>query len=455
LEDGESVKSAARVPKREARTPTAEGRGVSVGIALLLALAGALDFSVEWSAFRAGGDSSRVEFFYAIPYDQLLYTQTDSGLEAEFSVELELTGLDNGFREAGTVLKRARIVSFQEALAAQRSFVDGFSVTVPAGTHRFRIAVAESSLAGKTAGVHEDTLRLSGFNTGLALSSLRVGTTVLADTVTGAISVVPNPTHRFPDHGLEALYVYYEGYNLSPDSAVYGVRAAIIRGRGGDPDTVVKTQPLLKPQQGTSAAYALGVSVVDVEPGAYTLGLELTDLAARRSVTAKRDFVIGPAPREAGAVVHRSDNLSPLERKYYDQIQYLATPNQVAYYKALSDSGKVAYLAKFWGVRNLAEFSRRMETADGRFRQPKVPGYNTDRGRIYVKYGEPDATEQKVIETETRPREYWHYYGTGNVFVFVDIRGDANYRLAWTNAKDEPKTGYESYLTPAEEEFFK
>jgi len=428
---------------------------VSAGIALLLALTGALDFSVEWSAFRAGGESSRVEFFYAIPFDQLLYTQTDSGLVAQFSVELELAGLDNGFREAGTVLKRARIRSFQEALAAQRSFVDGFSVTAPAGTYRFRIAVAETSSAGHTAGVHEDTIRLSGFNAGFALSSLRVGSTVLTDTVTGAISVIPNPAHRFSDEGLEALYVYYEGYNLSRDSAVYGVRAAIIRSRGGSPDTVVETQPLVKSKQGTTAAYALGVSVAGVEPGAYTLGLELTDLAAGRSVTAGRDFVIGSVAPEAGAVLPGLDELSPLERKYYDQIQYLATPNQVAYYKALSDSGKVTYLAKFWGVRNLAEFSRRMGTADGRFRQPKVSGYNTDRGRIYVKYGEPDEIEQKVIETETRPREYWHYYGTGYVFVFVDVRGDASYRLAWTNAKDEPKTGYESYLTPAEKEQFK
>jgi hypothetical protein len=84
-----------------------------------------------------------------------------------------------------------------------------------------------------------------------------------------------------------------------------------------------------------------------------------------------------------------------------------------------------------------------------------VRGFNTDRGRVYVKYGEPDAIEQKVIEAETRPREYWHYYNTGYIFVFIDLSGDANYRLAWTNAKGEPKTGYESYLTVEEQDQFK
>jgi GWxTD domain-containing protein len=429
---------------------------MSVALALLLAVTGVHDFGVDWLAFRAGADSSRVEFFYAIPYDQLLYTQTpDSGLLAEFSVRLELAGLDNSFRQEGTVFKRARIRSFQEAFAAQRNFVDGFSVTAPPGKYRFSIAIAETSSAGQTAGAREDTIVISGFNDGLALSSLQVGSSVLTDTATGAVSVIPNPTHRFPDKGLEALFVYYEGYNLSPNSDSYRVRAAIVRSRAGKPDTVIRTPPMSRPKQGTNVAYALGISAAGVEPGAYTLGLELTDEATKQSVAASRDFTIGSNAPEEAAAGPGLDSLSPLERKYYDQIQYLATAKQVAYYKALSDSGKLAYLAKFWGVRNLKEFGRRMETAAGRFRQPKVAGYNTDRGRIYVKYGEPDAIDQKVIETETRPREYWHFYNTGNVFVFIDIRGDGNYRLAWTNAKDEPKTGFESYLTIEEQDEFK
>jgi GWxTD domain-containing protein len=425
-------------------------------LALFLALTGGLDFGVDWSAFKAGGDSSRVEFLYAIPYDQLLYTQAgDSGLVAEFSVGLELAGLDNSFRQDGTILKRARIRSFQEAFAARRNFVDGFSVTAPPGTYRFKIALAETSDAGQTEGVREDTIVLKGFNDGLALSSLEVGSTALTDTATGTVSVLPNPMHRFPAQGLEALYVYYEGYNLSGDTNTYRVRAAIFRDRAGKPDTVVKTQPLSKPKQGTVVAYALGLSVAGVEPGAYTLGVELTDVATGRSVTAGRDFVLGSDAPEVTVTDPTLDSLSPLERKYYDQIQYLATPKQLAYYRALSEAGKSAYLAKFWAVRNLAEFSRRMETADVKYGHLKVAGHDTDRGRVYVKYGEPDAVEQKVIETETRPREYWHYYNTGYVFVFIDVRQDANYRLAWTNAKEEPKTGFESYLTVDEQEQFK
>lgn len=423
---------------------------MSVCLALLVALTGALDFSVDWSAFRAGGDSSRIDVFYAIPYDQLLYTQTDSGLIAQFRVGLDLNGLDNSFHQSGTVFKQARIKSFQEAMSAQRSFADGFSVTAPPGKYLFKIVVAETSSAGQTEGAREDTIQVKGFSGGLSLSSLEVGSTALTDSATGAISVIPNPTHWFQEKSLEALYVYYEGYDFSPDSNTYRVKAAIIRNRGGKPDTVVKTQPLTKPKHGANVAYALGLSVAGVEPGAYVLGLQLTDVATKQSVTGGEEFSLGSVAPEPAAASLAPESLTPLEQQYYDSIQYLATPNQVAYYMRLSDTGKKTYLAKFWSVRNLQEFSRRITTADGRYSRPKVAGHNTDRGRIYVKYGEPDGIDQKVMEAETRPREYWRYDGTGYVFIFIDIRDDGNYRLAWTNAKGEPKTGYESYLTQDE-----
>jgi GWxTD domain-containing protein len=424
-------------------------------LALLTLFVGAVNFGVDWSAFRAGGDSSRLEFFYSIPYDQLAYTQTDSGLVAPFTVHLDLQGVDNGFREQGAILKRARIRDFEAAARAQRSGVDGFSVTAPAGRYRFEMVVAETTPEVRNSGEFRDSLTLTGFAKGLSLSSLQVGSSAIVDTGTGAVSVIPNPTHRFPEAGLEAIYVYYEGYNLSPDSEYYSVRAAVIRDRAGKTDTVVRVPAMHRKKSGSTAAYALGISADGVKPGSYMLALELTDLATRAMVRGSRRFTVG-TPEEPGAgVAFSPDTLPPLERKYYDQIQYIATAKQVAYYKALSDSGKIAWLAKFWQSHYLGEFSRRMETAAERFRAPKRSGLESDRGRVYVKYGEPDAVEQKVLETETRPREYWHYYATGLVFIFVDIRSDGNYRLAWTNSKDEPPTGLENYLTPEETEEFR
>ena len=66
-----------------------------------------------------------------------------------------------------------------------------------------------------------------------------------------------------------------------------------------------------------------------------------------------------------------------------------------------------------------------------------MPGHDVDRGRIYIKYGEPDEVERNIISVEiSRPYEFWQYYN-GYQFIFIDIRGTNEYTLVWTNASDE------------------
>ena len=423
---------------------------MSPSIVLLLgSLLGSISFNVDCSAFRAGGDSSRVEFFYSIPFDQLSYTQSDSGITAPFSVRMAMSGVDNGFRQEGTVYKRARLTSFEEASRVQRTFVDGFSIIAPPGRYRFEMTVAESSKVGANTGTVSDSLQLAGFSGGLKLSSLQLGASALSDTVTGAVSVVPTPSRRFALSGTDVIYVYYEAYNMRPESSAYRVQLAVL---GPGTDTAVKTPKMNRSKSGTRAASALGVSVEGLKPGDYLMTMALTDLVTGQVAFGERPFALGTVKGQAGGFNVNLDSLSDQERMYYRDIQYIATPREVAYYNSLSESGKDVWLASFWSKHNLTEFARRLETAENRFRRQRTPGVRTDRGRIYVKYGEPDAIEQKVIETQIRPREYWHYYSSGYVYVFVDIRGDGNYRLAYTNNKDEPPTGFESYLTPDEQE---
>ena len=76
-----------------------------------------------------------------------------------------------------------------------------------------------------------------------------------------------------------------------------------------------------------------------------------------------------------------------------------------------------------------------------------IPGYKTDRGRIYLKYGKPDEVdshpsggryEREASEgggsTSTYPFERWFYRSipgrSGAPVEFVDPTGSGEYRLA-------------------------
>ena len=41
-------------------------------------------------------------------------------------------------------------------------------------------------------------------------------------------------------------------------------------------------------------------------------------------------------------------------------------------------------------------------------------GYQTDRGRVYLKYGPPNSISESYSEPTTYPYEIWHYYELAN-----------------------------------------
>lgn len=435
----------------------------SVLLLVLAGLAGGSGLFVDWAAFRGRADSCRVEFFYAVPYDRLDYQARDTGLVADFSIRFEMSN-EKGYRQDEMIFKQARIGSFAEAAQSRRSFVDGFSVSARPGRYRVRATLAkpapiQADSAGSkveylAAESYEGTIEVPDLGPGFALSSIQLAAGMVYDSSTGGFSVVPNPIRRYGGSGLDRVYFYFEGYDLAPAADSYDIRVAVV-GPAPAAETLVTAGPMAKPKTGTRVSSALGVSVEGLEAGEYRLVVELHDRGRGESRRCGADFRVGDESVGPGPKTPYRIELTELEKRYYRQLGHVATQREFAYYNALSDSGKEAYLAWFWARHNLAEFARRMEAAANRYRTSRTSGVDTDRGRIYVKYGEPDDVERKVLEIDRKPREYWHYYNLGYVFVFIDLAGDGNFKLVYTTSLDEPRTGYEHYLTPDEEELFR
>jgi GWxTD domain-containing protein len=69
------------------------------------------------------------------------------------------------------------------------------------------------------------------------------------------------------------------------------------------------------------------------------------------------------------------------------------------------------------------EYASKLNDVSKKYGTGTTPGYRTDRGRIYLKYGVPDKLERVPNEKEAFPYEVWYYYealGRGNVkFLFA------------------------------------
>jgi GWxTD domain-containing protein len=114
-------------------------------------------------------------------------------------------------------------------------------------------------------------------------------------------------------------------------------------------------------------------------------------------------------------------------------LEYIATPDEMAKLRFGTPQARLQKFKEFWARRDptpntiynelMAEYYRRVDYAYLNFTTMRDrDGAKTDRGRIYILYGEPTKTERKY--TPGRPtEEIWYYDTIGRKFVFTEQYG--------------------------------
>jgi GWxTD domain-containing protein len=153
----------------------------------------------------------------------------------------------------------------------------------------------------------------------------------------------------------------------------------------------------------------------------------------------------------------RKELLTPYRKWMNEDVFYILTDEERATFKRLqNDEEREQFIENFWLRRDPTpdsienefkeEHYRRIAYANERYASG-IPGWKTDRGRIYITYGPPDEIEshpsggtyQRPPEegggtTSTFPFEQWRYryiddIGTDIIIEFVDPTMSGEYRM--------------------------
>ena len=257
------------------------------------------------------------------------------------------------------------------------------------------------------------------------------------------------------------LGYYLERYSQTPETAAVSVR--IVR---GDTATVVKTAPQLVPF-GAGGGITRGmVDLAGLPPGEY--GFEVVVKGHDTTVTRRAPFRMGGMETVAmTAPVAPPDIFAQLSEAQLDTLYgplvYLMTSDEMGIYSTLTVQGKRDFLRRFWAKRDptpatavnelQVDFYSRIKEANRRFREggaAEIPGWRTDRGRIFIKYGPPQEVMQRPQAGNTLPYEVWKYTRNRALkYVFLDQTQFGNYALIWTDDRREPsRPNWQSLLGP-------
>jgi GWxTD domain-containing protein len=158
----------------------------------------------------------------------------------------------------------------------------------------------------------------------------------------------------------------------------------------------------------------------------------------------------------------KSELTTPYRKWLNEDVAYIITDQERAAFKALTTDGeRESFITDFWQRRNPTpgssenpfreEHYRRIAYANEHFASG-IPGWKTDRGRIYISYGPPDEIEDHGAGTyrvppeqggntiETVPFQQWRYkhidgIGDNIVVEFIDPDGTHEYRMTMDPAE--------------------
>jgi len=247
----------------------------------------------------------------------------------------------------------------------------------------------------------------------------------------GSLAVVPSVSREFGGAGDDRVAYYIEIYRGRDSMSSVFVETTIRSERGS-----MAYRDSLTAELGNAVTRQFReVSLSNLKPGDYHLEVILRGRRNKKLDQKEKAFRV-EWTQEA---LLRNDF-----KEVLNILSLIATSEEIDELKKHeSYDDRVHAIEAFWLSRDptpgtvenetRSEFYRRVRYANKNFGYFRQRGWYSDRGRTYIRYGEPDQIDDFPISPNRRPYQIWHYYQGGRYlkFTFIDENEDGDYRLMY------------------------
>jgi GWxTD domain-containing protein len=422
-------------PKRIRRLGLAALLAAGLGL-VLVGQAAARGFVLHASAFMAHGRRPSVKISAEIPYSSLVFLKEDGKFMARYDVavtirdakkenEVVRTAVFHGdavadyYEETHSRERRARPSKTLQLAPGEYSIEAILSVK---NTHfRYqritKVVVPDFLASGIGFGTPEvnflpfsrgqRVMRQEDFDKRADMQ--RADAEMVGLNVLDAQPVVQFELFLNEDVNVPLIcYVYYEVRDLAKFRVLYGrSRARLL---------------------GFNDVFVLTFDAEDWKPGGYTVNMRA--IADGGKISA-----------EASTRMELDVTLAMLDEYFEDTLEILALiadQNELQGLATASEEMRADEWRKFWQKRDpnpstaaneaLEELLLRVRVASQRYGK-FGSAWRTDRGMVYIRYGEPDKIEQRMDRTNRGEYEVWTYLAHDKTFVFYAQYAGGEYRL--------------------------
>lgn len=437
-----------------------------------------LQTSISYATFYSPSTETYVETYFSVLGSSLtLKNQPEGNLQG--GVEIDVFFYQNEQLVAGD---RLRMMSpfYTDTIQAKMPFVQQVRLALKPGTYNLKLRIRDVYDPAEDYELEHD-MTVAFDATKVQLSDIQILDSFTKTSQPNPLSksgydlvpLVPDGAYFF-GKDVEKISFYGEVYNaalLGPDAPFlvkyfledFEKRRVLSNFSGFQKFTAqAPVAPLLR-----------SLPIKDLPTGFYVLHVQVIDrnneVQDSREIQFYRDLGQNAASEvddaryfaelsQEGAVY--LDKLSDPDtlRRYIESIYPISTIQEQRIAKIQLEGGKLStqqqFFLNFWRIRNpnnpVDEWNRYNAVVDNmhkKYGSRVLPGYRTDRGRVFLQYGAPTLVEDRRHEPSSYPYEIWQYNQlqsvstipqTNKVFIFANLDiGSREYRLIHSDAIGE------------------
>ena len=392
----------------------------------------------DCNRFLSETNNTIFEITYKIYHKDLQFKQFENRLSAQINI----TFLINDKKGKELYKKNySQLISTEKGkftVEPDGFFIDKIIAQVYPGTYEFAVDVSDRLSNEKILWKR----RLKTLDTeNLTISDVEINSFYKSDTTQSFINFkrdniifLVNPNHLINPLTTQDFAYYFEVYHLDTiDSQISNWQIKVL----SEDDSIFYYKSQDFPIENDKKAFWGSIPVTGWFPGTYKMVVEISD-----KISTQELLFISELEKEV------TDADVEVEYRY---VKYFLTRHDNKIYKDLNNKAKLKYIERFWKqndpnpITEKNEFKdeiiRRHRYADENFAHLKKDGWETDRGRIYIRHGKPGELIEKGYEYKAKPYIIWKYYTGGKrIYVFVDFTGMGNYKLVYSENDEKEFT---------------
>jgi GWxTD domain-containing protein len=388
-----------------------------------------LQANFDYCQFHSPKQGNYVETYLAINGNSLHYVEQKNGT---FSGEVEVTLIFSKGKKLSQFKKYiVRSPAIEDLAQLKPIFIDQQRILLDTGTYSFEIQLRDINSKEDRFTANQE-ITISWEYLGMSISDIQLFDSIYRVDAPTAFSksgyeIVPYFSTFYPA-SVSKLGFYAEIYNsnlMLDSNEKYLITYFIENNESGS--VVGDYKGFKKKKVQDVNAIANSFLIKDLPSGNYNLVIEARDKENKLLLSNKLFFQrSNPAistftPEEkAGTFVEQFTNADTLA-EYINCLEPISDHLEVGFAENQLDVGNLElmqqYFLNFWVKRDPEHPEQRWNEyydlvikVNKNYSTSIQPGYLTDRGYRYLKYGPPNTIDQRYFEPGKYPYEIWHYY---------------------------------------------